>query len=147
MAKLLEQGHFRRTPLGDDISRRLLDAYLEGLDYNRLYFTQEDVDLFRGKFGTELDDYILLGNPKPAYEIHGLYAKRVEDRVAWIKERLNRIGPAAPGEQVEINRQKAPWPADRAARLAIDLRVDDVCRHHSRQRDRPGSSALRHSSF
>lgn len=114
VAKLLEQGHFRRSPLGDDISRRLLRMYLENLDYNRLYFTQEDVDLLEGKYETELDDYILLGNPKAAYEIQGLYAKRVENRVAWIKERLAKLGPPSPGATVEINRQKAAWPKDAA---------------------------------
>jgi len=115
VARLLEQGHFRRSPLSDEISGRLLRTYLENLDYNRLYFTQADVDLFEGKYATELDDYILLGNPKPAYEIQAVYAKRVEDRVAWIKEHLPKLeSPAPAGATVELSRQKSPWPKDAA---------------------------------
>ena len=42
------------------------------------------------KYGTSLDDDVLLGNLKPAYEIYDLYTKRVDDRVAKIKELLKQ---------------------------------------------------------
>ena len=38
------------------------------------------------KYATSLDDDVLLGNLKPAYEIYDLYEKRVDDRVAKIKD-------------------------------------------------------------
>ena len=63
VGQLLMQGHYSRKRLDDSVSRLLLKNYLEGLDYNRLFFTQKDVDFFVGRYGTTLDDDILLGNP------------------------------------------------------------------------------------
>ena len=63
VGRLLEQGHYSRKKLDDSVSRLLLKNYLEALDYNRLFFTQKDVDFFTGRYGTTLDDDILLGNP------------------------------------------------------------------------------------
>lgn len=69
VGRLLEQGHYSRKKLDDEVSRQLLKNYLDVLDYNRLFFTQKDVDLFTSKYATTLDDDILLGNPEPAYKI------------------------------------------------------------------------------
>src|ERR1700745_2190199 len=44
VAKLLEQAHFTRQKLDSAMSRKVLDTYLESLDYTKLFFTQEDID-------------------------------------------------------------------------------------------------------
>ena len=44
VARWLEQSHYTRQKLDDEISAKLLTTYLELLDYNHLYFTQADVD-------------------------------------------------------------------------------------------------------
>ncbi len=101
---MLEEGHYTHHPLDDEISRKLLTGYLEMLDFSHLFFTQKDIDAFTAKYGTTLDDDILLGNLKPAHEIFAVFQKRVEDRVAKIKELLKtadglqdgRNGPAEP---------------------------------------------------
>ncbi len=115
VGKLLEQGHYSRRKLDDDVSRQLLQHYMETLDYRRLYFTQEDVDALTAKYATSLDDDILLGNPNPAIEIFNLYKKRVEDRVAKVKEWLEKEKfDFKSNRTVAFNRQKAPWPKDAA---------------------------------
>src|SRR3954469_4704468 len=85
VGKLLEQGHYSRRRLDDNVSRQLLKNYLDALDYNRLFFTQKDVDFFTGRYGTTLDDDILLGNPDAANKIYDTYKQRVEARVAKVK--------------------------------------------------------------
>src|ERR1700712_4843009 len=65
VARLLEQGHYSRMKLDEKVSQRFLKNYLEGLDYNHLYFTQKDIDLFTLKFGNSLNNDLLLGNPDP----------------------------------------------------------------------------------
>src|SRR5213594_2396781 len=67
VGRLLEQGHYSRKKLDEKISQQFLKNYLEGLDYNHLYFTQKDVDLFVAKFGSTLNNDVLLGNPEPAF--------------------------------------------------------------------------------
>src|ERR1700678_200873 len=88
VGRLLEQGHYSRMKLDEKVSQRFLKNYLEGLDYNHLYFTQKDVDGFTSKYGNSLHNDVLLGNPDPAFTIFNLYKKRVEDRVGSIKELL-----------------------------------------------------------
>src|SRR5207302_10826690 len=116
VGKLLEQGHYSRKRLDDNVSRQLLKNYLDALDYNRLFFTQKDVDFFTGRYGTTLDDDILLGNPDAAYKIYDTYKQRVEARVAKVKALLASARFDFTSDRtVEVNRQKAPWPKDETA--------------------------------
>ena len=115
VAKALENLHYTRHPLDNSISEKLLKTYIETLDYNKLFFTQGDIDDFEKQYGTELDDDIWLGDLKPAYTIYDLYVKRVEARVAKIKalvknEKFDFTGHGS----IEVSRQKSPWPKDEA---------------------------------
>ncbi len=90
VGRLLEEGHYTHKQLNDDLSGKILRSYLELLDFSHLFFTQEDVNALTEKYGPALDDDILLGNLKPAYEIYDLYQKRVDERVAKVKEFLKQ---------------------------------------------------------
>ncbi len=114
VGRLLEQGHYSRKKLDEKVSPIFLKNYLDGLDYNHLYFTQKDIDLFTAKYATTLHNDVLLGNPEPAFIIFNIYKKRVEDRIAKIKEALKDTYEFTSDRTVEINRQKAPWPKDEA---------------------------------
>ncbi len=114
VGRLLEQGHYSRRKLDDAVSKQLLTNYLEALDYNHLFYTQKDVDGFKRKYETTLDDDILLGAADPAQIMFNTYKKRVEDRIAKVKEMLKQQYDFKSDRTVEINRQKAPWPKDEA---------------------------------
>ena len=58
VARWLEQAHYSRHKLDSEMSAKLLTTYLEALDYNKLYFTQQDVDEFTKKYATNLDEAI-----------------------------------------------------------------------------------------
>jgi carboxyl-terminal processing protease len=114
VGRLLEEGHYTHQPLNDEMSRKFLRTYLELLDFSHLFFTQQDVDGLTAKYGTSIDDDVLLGNLKPAYEIYDLYQKRVDDRVAKIKELLKQPADFKTDATIDLTRQKAPWPKDQA---------------------------------
>jgi carboxyl-terminal processing protease len=114
VGRLLEEGHYTRQPLNDEMSRKFLLNYLELLDPSHLFFTQRDVDALKAKYATALDDDVLLGNLRPAYEIYDLYQKRVDDRVAKVKEQLKEPTDFKTGATIELSRQKAAWPKDEA---------------------------------
>src|SRR5438445_7144304 len=114
VGRLLEEGHYTHQPLNNEVSRKLLQTYLELLDYSHLFFTQQDIDALSAKYRDALGDDILLGNLKPAYEIYDLYAKRVDQRVAKVKELLNQPVAFKADATIELSRQKAPWPKDEA---------------------------------
>ena len=114
VGRLLEQGHYSRKKLDEKVSQTFLKNYLEGLDYNRLYFTQKDVDSFTTKYGSTLCGDVLVGNTEPAFAIFERYKKRVEERIAKNKETIKQKFDFASDRAVQINRQKAAWPKDEA---------------------------------
>src|SRR3954454_5877150 len=114
VGRLLEEGHYTHKQLNDDLSGKILRSYLELLDFSHLFFTQEDIDALTQKYGTALDDDILLGNLKPAYDIYDLYQKRVDERVAKIKEFLKQPVDFKTDATIDLRREKAPWPKNMA---------------------------------
>jgi carboxyl-terminal processing protease len=114
VGRLLEEGHYTRQKLNEEISKKFLLSYLELLDFSHLFFTQKDVDALNTKYGNSIAGDVLLGTLKPAYEIYALYTKRVDDRVAKIKELLKQPIDFKSNATVELSRQKAPWAKDEA---------------------------------
>src|SRR5881275_1490461 len=114
VGNLLQEGHYTRQKLNEDVSKKFLQTYLELLDYSHLFFTQQDVDALNTKYANSIAGDVLLGTLKPAYEIYALYTKRVDDRVAKIKELLKQPIDFKSNATVELSRQKSPWPKDEA---------------------------------
>lgn len=114
VASLLQQGHYSRHKLDDEISKKLFEQYLQDLDANKLFFTQADVDMLRAKYETSLDDAILAGDLDPAREIFALYKQRVTDRVASNKILAGKKYDFSGKETVALDRKDAPWPKDMA---------------------------------
>jgi carboxyl-terminal processing protease len=119
VGRLLEQGHYTRQKLDVEMSKRILESYLEDLDYNKLFFTQEDVDQFNQKYGSNLGDSILLGDVQPARDIYAVFKSRVEDRVAKIHQLLKKDYTFKSSRTIAMDRRKEPWPANAAEADAL----------------------------
>src|SRR6202162_194663 len=136
VGRLLEEGHYTHQQLNADVSQKFLKNYLELLDFSHLFFTQKDVDALTAKYGTALADDVCLENLKPAYEIYDLYQKRVDERVAKVKELLKEPMDFKTDATVELRREKAPWPKDEAeadqlwnGRIASELLQEKLSEH------------------
>ena len=51
VGQLLEQDHYTQRKLDSGMAKQILETYLESLDYNKLFFTQEDIDQIRNEYG------------------------------------------------------------------------------------------------
>ena len=136
VGRLLEEGHYTRQKLNEEVSKKFLQTYLEMLDFSHLFFTQQDVDEITAKYGNSMAGDILLGTLKPGYEIYALYTKRVDERVAKIKELLKQPIDFKSNATVELSRQKSPWPKDEAeadqlwrGRIANELLQEHLSEH------------------
>jgi carboxyl-terminal processing protease len=114
VGRLLEEGHYTRQKLSEEVSKKFLQTYLEMLDFSHLFFTQADIDALNAKHGNSMAADVLLGTLKPAYDIYALYTKRVDERVAKIKELLKQPIDFKDNATVELSRQKSQWPKDQA---------------------------------
>jgi carboxyl-terminal processing protease len=136
VGRLLEEGHYTRQKLNEDVSKKFLQTYLEMLDFSHLFFTQKDVDELNAKYASSMAGDVLLGNLKPAFDIYALYTKRVDDRVAKIKELLKQPIDFKSNATVELSRQKSSWPKDEAeadqlwrGRIANELLQEHLSEH------------------
>ena len=136
VGNLLQEGHYTRQKLSEEVSKKFLQTYLELLDYSHLFFTQQDVDALKAKHEDSIAGDVLLGALKPAYEIYDLYAKRVDERVAKIKELLKQPIDFKSDAAIELSRQKSPWPKDEAeadqlwrGRIANELLQEHLSEH------------------
>jgi carboxyl-terminal processing protease len=107
---MLEEEHFLREPFNDKMSERTLNAYLEVLDYSRIYFTKEDIDGFTTKFQLQIDDQVRNGGVPAAFEIFSVYEERVRSRVELAKKlAVPNTFTYDSDRTVEISRKDSPW--------------------------------------
>jgi len=131
VARMLESAHYSRQRLNDEVepgitqARKALDRYLELLDYNRLFFTQEDIEEFTKTYGDRLQNDIMLSDLSAAHRIYDRFLERVAARVDKIKKLVEKDFTFDSDRTAQINRDKAPWPADEAEADAIwEARVE-----------------------
>jgi carboxyl-terminal processing protease len=110
---LIQRYHYKQKSFSDIDSEVLLKAYIEDLDGTHMFFLQEDVDFILQRFGSSLKpSYLFTGDLYPAFEIFNLYYERVQDRLAWIEERLDQPFDFESDDQYFADRSEADWPAD-----------------------------------
>lgn len=115
ITRLLSTSHYARRPLDDQLSRKVLEGYLDGLDGSRSYLLASDVAELTAQFGTALDDALVRNDVRPAYTIYARYAQRVEERVAAATRLLDQSDDFTLTETFQFDRKNAPWPVDTAA--------------------------------
>ena len=124
VAYMLQNHHYSKQDFDDKVSTIMLDNYLNMLDFKHIFFTEKDVADFKDKYDTTLDDHVLMRNISPAIEIYDIYKERVKDRVDFLKKALEtKKFTFDSNRKIEIKRDKAPWPKDKAAQDAIWLDI------------------------
>lgn len=129
VAYMLQQHHYSKQDFDDKVSGEMLHNYLNMLDFKHIFFTQKDVDEFKDKYDTTLDDHVLMRNISPALEIYDIYKQRVKERVDFLKKALETHTFAFDSKRsIEIKRDKAPWPKTKAEQdqLWLDIIEDNL---------------------
>jgi len=108
IANLLSQHHYRQSPLDDALSSRVLNAYLDSLDFSRSYFLASDIARFE-RYRTILDDAAKKGDLQPAYAIFNTYLRRLAERTARIQSLLKQEFRFDIDESLNVDRKDAPW--------------------------------------
>ena len=117
-ARLLEEYHYSRHPLDEEMSGKFFDGYLEALDPQHCYFLQSDIAEFghyRTNLATLTIDNHSMANLKPACEIFQRYLQRLQQRVAYMEHLLKQdeFGFRT-SDRILLDRSKAPYPKDLA---------------------------------
>jgi len=111
--KVINEYHYKKHVLDDEMSRAILERYLEALDPNRSFFTRDDIDRF-DVVSDRLDDDLADARLDAAFSIFRVYRQRVDERVEQALKLLQRDYDFTIDETYRFNREKAPWAADEA---------------------------------
>ena len=114
VGRILENAHYQQYPFDDEMSRRFLMSYLDALDYNHLVFLQSDVDELMRRYGTSLDNLTTRADASPAFEVFGLYLRRLQERQQLVARLIGEDYDFTKDESFIPSRNKLPWPASGA---------------------------------
>ncbi|MBU0500077.1 MAG: carboxy terminal-processing peptidase [Gammaproteobacteria bacterium] len=120
ITKVMERHHVRKVELDDKLSREIFKHYLETLDPNRSFFTQEDINGF-SKYEERLDDALITAELDAPFDIFRIYRDRVEREVGFALRQLGQKHDYSIDEDYRFDRSKAPWAAN-------NRELDDVWR-------------------
>jgi carboxyl-terminal processing protease len=111
VARILVQSHYLQQPLDNAMSGKFLDRYIDVLDGMHMHFLQPDMSDFE-QYRTTLDDLVYnKGDTKPAREIFAIFLKRLEQRVNYVAELLEKESFDFTGDdRYNLNRKEAARP-------------------------------------
>ena len=105
---IMDKYHYRKEPLDDALSSRILDSYLESLDGNRSFFLKQDITDFE-RYRYLLDDAIEDPDLEPAYAIFKVYRQRVDERSAYARSVLESGFDFTIDEDYMFDRRESDW--------------------------------------
>lgn len=112
LIKLLEQAHYNHDAVQSADYAQVIPDYMRDLDGQRLFFLDRDRVKFIEEHGRNVYyNTAFLGNIDAAYRIFEVYRSRLQDRIAWIFERLQADIDLASNETYRTDRSKSDWPA------------------------------------
>lgn len=108
VTKLSERAHYTKTRIDNDLSVILLDNYLEGLDANRSFFLQSDIDSFQ-RYRYQLDNTLRSGDLEPVFKIFSIYRERLEQNYTFAISQLKQEPNFTIEESFVFDRTELPW--------------------------------------
>ncbi len=108
---ILSNYHYRKVPVNDSLSEKILEEYIKNLDPNKAYFLASDIKEF-DQFRYKIDDDLAHGDLNSAFVIYNTYQKRVKERFNFINSILASTQDFSIDESYAPNRDKSPWAVD-----------------------------------
>lgn len=105
---IMDKYHYRKEPLDDALSSRILDSYLNSLDGNRSFFLNQDITGFE-RYRYLLDEAIEGPDLQPAYAIFKVFRQRVDERVDYARSVLETGFDFSIDEDYKFDRLESGW--------------------------------------
>ena len=94
---VLQNAHFSRARFTQELYSEFLDCYIQSVDPQHLFLTQEDVDYLRERYATSFGDYMLANQTsRLAEELHDYYSTRALARINAAEKALDAYAAAMP---------------------------------------------------
>ncbi len=126
IARQLQFTHFRDLGISDELSGDVFDAYLDYLDGQRIYLSQDDIAKF-DKIRTQLGSALKTGQLQPGFDIYNLVQQRIIERLQFALETIDKgidTLDFSANESILVDRSKANWESN--AKALDDLWVKRI---------------------
>jgi len=110
---VVSRAHYKKVVLDDTMSAAILKRYLESLDANKRYFTQQDIDGFTKKYSDKLDNSLRGADLEPAFEMFKAFRLRMEERHLYALKMLDKDFNFDLDESYLYDREDGPWAANK----------------------------------
>ena len=117
IARQLQFTHFRDLGISDELSGDVFDAYLDYLDGQRIYLSQDDIAKF-DKIRTQLGSALKTGQLQPGFDIYNLVQQRIIERLQFALETIDKgidTLDFSANESILVDRSKADWESNAEA--------------------------------
>lgn len=113
IAKAIKEVHFAPRDLNDSFSNRIYNKVLDELDYEKKFFTQQDIDIL-SKYRYSIDDEIRDGSVEFFDKMDAIYAKRIDSAEGYYKDILKTPFNFEVDENIQLNGDKLGFAANDA---------------------------------
>jgi len=109
--KSIELGHFSPKNLDDTFSARVYDKLVHEFDYDKLYFTQADINRLK-PYKFQVDDEIKANSIEFFDTFDAVFLKAIANAEKYYKEMLNTPYSFNDNEEIQLNSDKEPYAAN-----------------------------------
>jgi carboxyl-terminal processing protease len=107
----IKQGHFSPKAIDDTFSSRVYNKIVKQLDYDKLFFTKQDIKKLKG-FEFQIDDQIKDGSIAFYDTLDAIYLRRTKSSEAYYKDILSKPFSFTNNEDLQLNADKEEYAAD-----------------------------------
>ncbi len=111
LMKVLEQAHYNKVSIDELNSTAFIDRFVEKLDKQKLYFTQNDINEFHNNYSKTIKTHLKQGNLLPGFEIYNIYKNKAISRLSWVLDELEKDPVLFSDQNYTANRDKSSWEA------------------------------------
>ena len=107
--RFIERSHYNHTKVDDKLSSLIFSKFIESLDENRSYFTQDEINAFE-IYRFKIDDMLGSEAIDPIYDIFNTYRKKASERMEFALALLEKEPDFTLQESFKFDRSDIDWP-------------------------------------
>jgi carboxyl-terminal processing protease len=107
----LRQSHFAPRAVDDTLSYRVYHKILDNLDYDKKFFSQQDIAVL-SQYEYKIDDEINEGSTDFFDKLNEIFSKRIDNAEGYYKDILSRPFTFNGNDSIQLNGEKISYAAD-----------------------------------
>ena len=104
-----ERAHINQEKVNNESSIEILETFIETLDSLKVYFLKSDINYFQ-RYKYKIDESLIDGDLATVFDIFGVYRLRVQQRLSYSIDLLDKINSFDVEETYEFRSENKIWP-------------------------------------